>query len=79
MDQTRPQGSMQLHLEASDELVPSVRNDGLWYTMQTLDARNIQLSVLLSPVEGVHQNEMSRLGKPVDDYPNGVKLTASEK
>jgi hypothetical protein len=42
--------------------------------MQTQDAGNIQLSVLLSPVVGVHHSEMSRLGKPVDDYPNGVKL-----
>jgi hypothetical protein len=47
--------------------------------MQTQDARNIQLSVLLSPIEGVHQNEMSRLGKSVDDYPNGVKLAAGER
>jgi hypothetical protein len=30
--------------------------------------RNIQFYVLLSPVEGVHQNEMSRLGKSVDDF-----------
>jgi hypothetical protein len=28
--------------------------------MQTQDVRNIQLSVLFSPVEDVHQNEMSR-------------------
>jgi hypothetical protein len=41
--------------------------------------RNIQLSVFFSPVEGVHQNEMSGLGKSVDDYPNGVKLVASER
>jgi hypothetical protein len=46
--------------------------------MQAQDARNIQLSVLLSPVEGVHQNEMSKLGKLVDDYPNAVKLAAGE-
>jgi hypothetical protein len=70
---------MQLLPEASDELGPSIRNDGLHHTMQTQDARNIQLNVLLSPVEGVHQNEMSRLGKSVDNYPNGVKLTASER
>jgi hypothetical protein len=50
----RSQGSMQLLLEASDEPGPSVRNDGLWHTMQAQDARNIQFSILLSPVEGVH-------------------------
>jgi hypothetical protein len=47
--------------------------------MRTQDVRNIQLSVLFSPVEDVHQNEMSRHGESVDDYPNGVKLAASER
>jgi hypothetical protein len=78
MDQTRPQESMQLLPEVSDELGPSVRNDGLRHTMQAQDVRNIQFSVLLSPVEGAHQNGMSGLGKSVDDYPNGVKLAAGE-
>jgi hypothetical protein len=70
---------MQLLPEVSDELRTSIRNDGLRHTMQTQDARNIQLDVLFSPVEGVHWNEMSRLGKSVDDYPNGVKLAAGER
>jgi hypothetical protein len=26
-----------------------------------------------------YQNEMSRLGKPVDDYPDGVKLVGRER
>jgi hypothetical protein len=42
--------------------------------MQTQDASNIQFDVLLSPVVGVHRNKISRLGKPVDDYLDGVKL-----
>jgi hypothetical protein len=79
MDQTRPQGSMQLLPKVSDELGPPVRNDGLWHTMQTQDVRNIQFSVLLSPVEGVHWDEMSGLGKSVDDHPNGVKLAVGER
>jgi hypothetical protein len=70
---------MQLLLEASDELGTSIRNDGLRHTMHTHDARNIQLDVLFSPVEGVHWNEMSGLGKSVNDYPNGVKLAAGER
>jgi hypothetical protein len=78
MDQTRPQGSMQLLPEASDELGTSVRNDGLRHNMPTQDARNIQFSVLLSPVEGVHRNGMSRFGKSVDDHPNVVKLDVGE-
>jgi hypothetical protein len=79
MDQTHPQGCMQLLPEASDELGPLVRNDGLWHTMQAQDVRNIQLSVFLSPVEGAHQNGMSGLSKSADDYPNGVKLAAGER
>jgi hypothetical protein len=47
--------------------------------MQAQDTRNIQLGVLFNPTEGVHWNEMSGLGKSVDDYPNGVKLVASER
>jgi hypothetical protein len=69
---------MQLLSEVSDELGPSVRNDGLRHTMQAHDARNIKFSVLLGPVEGVHWNVMIRLGKSVDDHPNGVKLAIGE-
>jgi hypothetical protein len=47
--------------------------------MQTQDARNIQLGVHFSPVAGVHWNEMSGLGKLVDDYPDGVKLAIGER
>jgi hypothetical protein len=70
---------MQLFLETSNELGPSVRNECLGHTMQTQDASNIQFDILLSPVVGVHQNEMSKLGKPIDDYPNGVKLAGRER
>jgi hypothetical protein len=79
VDQTHPQGSMQLLLGVSNELGTSVRNDGLWHTMQAHDARNIQFSVFLSPVEGVHWNVMSRFGKSIDGHPNGVKLAVSER
>jgi hypothetical protein len=51
---------MQLFLETSNELGPSVRNYGLGHTMQTQDASNIQFGILLSPVVGVYRNEMSR-------------------
>jgi hypothetical protein len=70
---------MQLLLETSDKLGPSIRNDGLGHHMQTQDVSNIQFNILLSPVEGVHRNEMRRLGKSVDNYPNGVKLAAGER
>jgi hypothetical protein len=70
---------MQLLLEVSYELGTSIINDGLRHTMQTHDARNIQLSILFSPVEGVHWNKISGLGKSVDDYPDGVKLTVGER
>jgi hypothetical protein len=70
---------MQLLLKTSNKLEPLVRNDGLGHLMQTQDVSNIQFSVLLNPVEGVHQNEMSRFGKSVNDYPNGVKLAVDER
>jgi hypothetical protein len=70
---------MQLLPEVSYELGTSIRNDGLQHTMQTQDVRNIQLGVLFSPVAGVHWNEMSELGKSVDDYPDGVKLAVGER
>jgi hypothetical protein len=74
-----PQGSMQLLPETSNKLGTSVGNDALQHTMQAQDARNIQFSVLLSPIEGVHWNEMNTLGKSADDYPNGVKLAVGER
>jgi hypothetical protein len=70
---------MQLLPEMSNKLRSSVRDDGLGHTMQTQDASNIQFSVLLSLVVGVHRNEMSRLGKPIDDYLDGVKLEGRER
>jgi hypothetical protein len=47
--------------------------------MQTQDVSNIHFGILISPVVGVHQNEMNRLGKPVDNYPDGVKLVGRER
>jgi hypothetical protein len=79
MDQMCSQGSMQLLPKMSDKLGPSVRNDGLRHTMQTQDVRNIQFHVLLSPVEGVHRNERSRLGESIDDYPDGTKPAGGER
>jgi hypothetical protein len=70
---------MQLLPEAGYELGTLIRNDGLQHTMQTQEARNIQLGVLFSPVAGVHWNEMSGLGKSVDDYPDRVKLAVVER
>jgi hypothetical protein len=70
---------MQLLPETSDELGLSVRNYGLRHTMQAHDTINNQFSVLLSPLEGVHRNEMSILGKLVDDYPNRIKFAVGER
>jgi hypothetical protein len=79
VNQMRPQGSIQLLLEASYELGTSIRNDSLQHSMQTQDVRNIQLGILFSPVASVHWDEMSGLGKSVDDDPDGVKLAAGER
>jgi hypothetical protein len=70
---------MQLLLEMSDKLGSWVEIDGLGHTMQTHDAGNVQLSVLLSPIVGVHQNEMSRLSEPINDLPYGIKLAGRER
>jgi hypothetical protein len=70
---------MQLLPKMSDKLGPSIRNDGLGHTMQTQDVSNIQFSVLLSPVVGVHWHEMSRLGEPINDDPDGIKLAGRER
>jgi hypothetical protein len=70
---------MQLLPETSEKLGPSVRNDGLEHTMETQDANYIQLSVLLSPVSGVHPNEMSRHGESIDNHLDGVKLVGRER
>jgi hypothetical protein len=79
VDQVRPQGSMQLLPETSDKLGSLVRNDGLGHTMQIQNASNIQFSILLSSVVGVHQNEMSRLSEPINNHPYGVKLAWRER
>jgi hypothetical protein len=63
----------------SDKLGPSIRNDGLGHTMQTQDAGNIQFSVLLGPVVGVHRNEVCTLGEPIHDHPDGIKHVGRER
>jgi hypothetical protein len=39
----------------------------------------MQFSVLLSLVVGLHRNEMCRLGEPINDYPDGIKLVGRER
>jgi hypothetical protein len=70
---------MQLLPEMSDKLGSSVKNYGLEHTMQTQHASNIQFNILLIPIVGVHQNEMSRLGEPINDHPYGVELEGRER
>jgi hypothetical protein len=43
--------------------------------MQAHDARNIKIG----PIVGVHQNEMSGLGEPIHDHPDGIKLGGRER
>jgi hypothetical protein len=45
----------------------------------TQDASNIQFSILISPVVGMHWNEMSRLSEPINDHPDGIKLAGRER
>jgi hypothetical protein len=67
---------MQLLPETNDKLGSSAKNVGLEHTMQTQDASNIQFNILLSPIVGVHWNEMSRLGEPINDHPYGDKFVS---
>jgi hypothetical protein len=70
---------VQLLPETSNKLGPSIINDGLGHNMQTHDVSNIQFSVLLSPIVGVHRNKVSRLGEPIHDHPDGIKLVGRER
>jgi hypothetical protein len=70
---------MQLLPEMSDKLGSLIRNDGLGQTMQTQDVSNIQLGVLLGPVVGVHWNEVSKLGEPINDHPSGIILVGRKR
>jgi hypothetical protein len=63
----------------SDKLESSIRNDGVGHTMQTQDASNIQLSVLLGPVVGMDRNEVSRLSEPINDHLDGIILAGRER
>jgi hypothetical protein len=47
--------------------------------MEIQDASNIQLSVLLNSVVGMHRDEMSRLGELIHDHPDEIKLTGRER
>jgi hypothetical protein len=71
-----PQGGMEVLPKLGDKLGSSVRNDCLGHTMHTHDTSKVQLGILLSPVVGVHQNEMSRLGESIHNPPYGIILVA---
>jgi hypothetical protein len=69
---------MQLLAKMSNKLESWDRNDGLGHTMQTQVVSKVQLDVLLSPIVGVHQNEMSRFGELIHDHPYGITLVGRE-
>jgi hypothetical protein len=47
--------------------------------MQTQNASNVQPDVPLSPVVGVHRNEMGRLSELIHNHPYGIILTGKER
>jgi hypothetical protein len=61
---------MQLLTKASDKLLPSIRNDRLWNSVQTYHVSDVDLSILLSSVLDVDGYVVSRFGKSVNDHPN---------
>jgi hypothetical protein len=70
---------MQLLPETSNKLGSLVKNVGLSHTMETKDVSNVQFGILLSLVVGVLWNEVSRLGEPIHDHPDGIKLVCRER
>src|SRR6185436_14509820 len=56
------------------ELGTTIRNDRFRYAMQANNAIEINLSISLGIIGGVHWDEMSRLCKSIHDNPNGVVL-----
>jgi hypothetical protein len=70
---------MQLLLKAGNKLGPSIRNDHLWNTVQTQDASNVFLRVLLYCEAGVHGYKVDRLGESIDNRPYRINLVCSRR
>jgi hypothetical protein len=79
MDQVCSKGSMQLFLEASNKLSPSIRHDHLQNSMQTQHTCDIDLGILLSVVVCVDGYEVGGFGESIHDHPNRVKLAGSQR
>jgi hypothetical protein len=69
---------MQLLPKASDKLQTSVRDDGLWYPMQTWHTSVVDLSILLNSVFGADMYEPARFGESIHDHPNRTKLAGRQ-
>jgi hypothetical protein len=63
VDQVSSKGSLQLFLEVSNKLWPSIGHDRLWNSMPTRDANNVDLCILLSCEAGVHRYIVADLVK----------------
>jgi hypothetical protein len=70
---------VQLLPKASNELRPSIRNDRIRNSMQTYHACNIDFSILLDVIVGVHGYEVSIFGESVHNHPNRIILEGSQR
>jgi hypothetical protein len=60
---------MQLFLEVSNKLWPSIGHDRLWNSMQKEDVSNVDPCLLLSCEVGMHGYKLGRLGEAINSHP----------
>jgi hypothetical protein len=65
--------------ETGNKLRSSVRNTILWNSLNTQNASNVQLCILLHAVAGVHMYKVGRLGKLINNHSYGIKLAGSQR
>jgi hypothetical protein len=66
-------------LDMSNKLSSMGQDDSNGHSMQTHNALNVQLCILLHLVEGMHENEVVRHGKSINNNPNGIILAGRER
>jgi hypothetical protein len=73
------QRSMHLLPETRNELSSLVRDDGVGDSMQTENVLNVYLCISLGLVTGMNKNEVSRLHESINNLPDRIILTGSQR
>jgi hypothetical protein len=58
---------------------PTIKHDSVGHSMQAHNVLNVQLCIFLHFVAGMPRNEVGRLGKVINNHPNGIILAGSER